>query len=164
MTDPTGFNWWEPLLLAIATGSGGGLFGAWLQHNRETKSTKSHLRKIVDEAAGGMISNLQTEGQQLRAENRAIRERLDRLEERNEHLVSELAATHRNLRTTEEKLLNAQRKLMTAEQERDRKERVILQLQEQIHSLENTIKELRAQVDQLTQALAECAKGEHSGG
>lgn len=164
MTD-AGFDW-QPLMLALITGSGGGLLGAWLQHSRQTKadtlatevaklSAKKDLRALADEAIGEVV-------QTLRTENQEIRERITRLETRNDELVRELAAAHRNLRTTEEALLDTERQLLAAEQakadELAAKDRTITMLQEKIGILQNTITELRAQVDQLTQALADCAK------
>lgn len=172
MTAEAGFDW-QPLILALITGSGGGLLGAWLQHTRQTKadtlatevarlSAKKDLRALADEAIGEVVQTLREENKSIREENAEIKDRITRIEKRNDELVQELATAHRNLRATEESLLEAERQLRLLEQARSEeiaaKDRTITMLQDKIEILQNTILELRAQVEKLTQALSDGVK------
>lgn len=126
----------------------------WLDHSSAKRTAKIDLHRLAHDIAGEMLT-------EVRGENAVLRDRLDSLEERNDHLLKDLAAAHEKLRTAGQELIDTERALLVAEQEGARKEREILKLKTHVANLEAVIEDLNAQVAELTAALQECSKKVH---
>lgn len=159
---------WTTAITALATGTGGGIIGVWLNNRtaervsqRQAAETvrlevqakevallaaKTNLREAVDSAAEAQLKRHGLEFERLA--NRLDTEITAReaVTARNEQLVAEMRSLYAELTGVQEQLAATKTALALAEAEVERKETVLVKLQRQVAELEELVTRLQAQL------------------